>query len=67
MLTFAEIMATLKNEYKTDSDRYNKINQTAQKKMQKSLQDKLAMRRQRRARRNIEETEKEYRRNETKV
>jgi hypothetical protein len=56
---FGEMMDALKTEYQTDSERYNKINEDNQKKMKQSLQDKLAMRRQRRARNYIEEKEKE--------
>ena len=51
-------MEALKNEYETDKERYARQLEENQSKVQQSLQDKLAARRQRRARKNIEEKEK---------
>ena len=50
-------MEALKNEYQSDNERYQKTLEDNQKEVQRSLQDKLAARRQRRARKNIEEKE----------
>merc|ERR1712141_799701 len=57
-LIFGAQMEALKNEYKSDNERYQKTLNENQNKVQQSLQDKLASRRQRRARKNIEEKEK---------
>ena len=54
---FGAKMEALKNEYQSDNERYQKTLEDNQKEVQRSLQDKLAARRQRRARKNIEEKE----------
>ena len=54
---FGEKMEALKNEYKEDAERYQKSMAENKNKVEQSLQDKLAARRQRRARKNVEEKE----------
>ena len=55
---FGERMEALKNEFQSDAERHRKITEENKNKVESSLQDKLASRRQRRARKNIEEKEK---------
>ena len=55
---FGEKMEALKKEFASDTERYEKSLADNQNKVQQSLQDKLAARRQKRARKNIEEKEK---------
>ena len=55
---FGEKMEALKNEYQSDAERLEKNIEENKNKVESSLQDKLASRRQRRARKNIEEKEK---------
>ena len=55
---FGEQLEALENEYQTDMERYEKTLAENQNKVQADLQSKLAARRQRRARKNIEEKEK---------
>ena len=55
---FGEKMEALQDEYQTDQERYGKIVSENQNKVESELQKKLAARRQRRARKNIEEKEK---------
>jgi len=55
---FGERMEALQNEFKSDAERHQRILEENKNKVESSLQDKLASRRQRRARKNIEEKEK---------
>ena len=55
---FGEKMEALKSEYQESKEKYDKDLEEQQNKVQQSLQDKLAARRQRRARKNIEDAEK---------
>ena len=54
---FGAKMEALKKEYASDAERYEKTLAENERKVTISLQDKLAARRQRRARKNIEEKE----------
>jgi len=56
---FGAQMEVFKQEYEEDTNRYEKILENDRNEVQKSLQDKLAARRQRRARKKIEEKELE--------
>ena len=55
---FGEKMEALKNEYQSDAERHKQNLAENKNKVESSLQDKLAARRQKRARKNIEEKEK---------
>lgn len=55
---FGEKMEALKNEYQSDKERYEKAIEKDKNEVQQSLQEKLASRRQRRARKNVEDAEK---------
>ncbi len=54
---FGEQLEALANEYKGDKERLEEAEKENQKKVAQSLEEKLASRRQRRARKNLEEKE----------
>ena len=51
-------MEAIKKEYEDDNQRYQKLLEKDKAEMNRNLEDKLAARRQRRARKNLEEKEK---------
>lgn len=55
---FGEKMEAIKKEYEDDNQRYQKLLEKDKAEMNRNLEDKLASRRQRRARKNLEEKEK---------
>jgi len=55
---FGERMEALQNEFKNDAERNQRILEENKNKVKSSLDDKLAVRRQKRARKNIEQKEK---------
>jgi len=55
---FGEKMEALKDEYQSDAERHKQNLEENKNKVESSLQDKLASRRQRRAMKNVEEKEK---------
>ena len=55
---FGEQMEAIKKEYEDDNERYQKLLEKDKAEMNRKLEDKLAARRQRRARKNLEEKEK---------
>jgi len=55
---FGEKMEAIKKEYEDDNQRYQKLLEKDKAEMNRNLEDKLAARRQRRARKNLEEKEK---------
>ena len=57
---FGEKMEAIKKEYEDDNQRYQKLLEKDKAEVNKKLEDKLAARRQRRARKNLEEKEKEH-------